>query len=175
MARKMLTSSTHFPLGCQRRWGEAQLPPSLQPSGCPVWAGHFGRVMAFLGGSPESGPCPPSLEGLRGCCLGPALPKGGALGALESGAARPTGSKTSHTLWSPTTEASLADPTKLSFMIEMKLQQPLDSEGGAEEGRLVLSCESSAICSYFLTAVNLLHPIRVSHLQACLLLLVKFL
>lgn len=144
-----------------------------------MWAGNFGQVKAFLGGSLESGPCPPTLEGLYGCCLGPDLLWGHPWGCghpwgARSGAAQSTGSKTSYTLWSPTTEASFADPTKLSFMIEMKLRQPLDSEGGAEEGLLVPFCESSAICSYFLTAVNLLHPISVSHLQACCLLPVKF-
>ena len=44
------------------------------------------------------------------------------LGVPLQGAAK--GSGAGYPLWSPTSEASLTDLTKLSFMIEMKLEGP---------------------------------------------------
>lgn len=79
--------------------------------------------MAFQGRSPGSGSCSLSLVGLDSCCLGllwfGATPGGG---ARAFGAAQFTGSRTSHPWRSPTTEASFADPTNMSFMIEVKLK-----------------------------------------------------
>lgn len=49
MAREMLTSSTHFPLGCRWGWGEEKSHPPPQHFGCTVWAGNCSRLMAFLG------------------------------------------------------------------------------------------------------------------------------
>lgn len=156
MAREMLLSSTHFPLRVKRPINPT-LPHSLR----------VGWEFQLAGGLPgrEPGvwallPSPYSWAAV------PGLPWFGAEGVWA--AQEFTESRTSHLVWSPTTEASYVDTTNMSFIIEMQLN-PSSHLGKEELGRgcwpLSMSLKQFV---QPLIALNLLRPTVVSHSQACL-------